>query len=263
MTIQLQKTAAETIIMPTTNRVTKSSKGIGYARSSLEVLSCHTCMVKGNCLAEKLIARHDFSTGMVKNKRTVIRGQHVFRSGDHARAIYFVSRGTIKDYVLMENGEEQVLGFYQAGDIFSLDSMGSQCHVTSTLALEDTTICQLTLSDLQSRALGQSFLDLISDNLLREHNMMMMLARKDANGRMASFLLDMLKRVEKTGKSEDTITLTMTRQDIANYLGLAIETVSRTLRRFQDSGMLEVTRRTIRIQNFSRLLAIAGTQVSR
>ncbi len=89
-----------------------------------------------------------------------------------------------------------------------------------------------------------------------------MLARKDADGRLASFLVDMSRRMEKNGHADDVIKLTMTRQDIANYLGLAIETVSRALRRFQDSGMLKVTRRKVKVYDFNCLLKVAGTQVT-
>jgi CRP/FNR family transcriptional regulator len=118
------------------------------------------------------------------------------------------------------------------------------------------------LPELEDRVLGASFLNMISENLLREHNLMLMLARKDADGRLASFLIDVSKRAQKQGKPADEIKLTMTRQDIANYLGLAIETVCRALRRFQDSGMLEVTRREVKIYDYNCLLATAGTQIS-
>jgi CRP/FNR family transcriptional regulator len=90
-----------------------------------------------------------------------------------------------------------------------------------------------------------------------------MLARKDADGRMASFLVNMSRQSQRLGKPDDVLYLTMTRQDIANYLGLAIETVSRTLRRFQDSGIINVIRRKIEINDMKCLLSIAGTQISR
>lgn len=256
MAMQLQKATAENVVVPITT-------GVGYAQPSLEILSCSSCGNDGNCLAEQLTIDHGHSYEVVKNKRVYAKGKHIYRGGDDTNAIYVVSSGTVKSYMLMEDGEEQVLNFYMPGDVIGLDGMGNNCHVSSTIALEETTICKLPLSGLQDHALGQDFFNIISDNLLRDHNMMLMLARKNADGRMASFLLDMVKRIEKHGYSVDVIKLAMTRQDIANYLGLAIETVSRTLRRFQDSGMLEVTRRKIRIFDFDSLSKVAGTQVSR
>lgn len=260
MAMQLQKTSVDNVIIP-------MGRGVGYAQPSLELLSCHGCNVRGDCLAEQLTMAHDHSYQVIKNKKVFSKGEHIFRGGDDAKAIYVVSSGSVKSYMLMENGEEQVLNFYMAGDVFGLDAMGSNCHVSSTVILEHTTICRLPLSGLYDRVLGQRFLKLIAENLTRDHNLMLMLARKDADGRLASFLVDISKRTKNSGGSTedcfvDVIKLSMTRQDIANYLGLAIETVSRALRRFQNSGMLEVSRRKVKIYDYSSLLTIAGTQVT-
>lgn len=259
MTLQLQNTAVGNVIMPVTS-------GVGYAKPSLEVLSCAACNIRGGCLAEQLTIAHDHSYKVVKNKKILAKGRHIFRGGDDAKAIYVVSSGSVKSYILLENGEEQVLNFYMPGDVFGLDAMGENGHISSTVTLENTTICKLPLSGLQNKVLGQGFLNLIAEHLIRDHNLMLMLARKDADGRLASFLIDMSKRNEKYGYlaedySIDVIKLSMTRQDIANYLGLAIETVSRALRRFQDSGMLKVTRRKVKIYDYNCLLSVAGTQV--
>ncbi len=259
MAIQLQKTAVNNAVIPVSSGV---GSGVGYAQPSLEVLSCYTCKLRGGCLIEQLTIDHDHSYQLVKNRKALSKGKHIFRGGDDTEAIYVVSGGSLKSYILMEDGEEQVLNFYLPGDVFGLDAMGSHCHISSTIALETTTVCKLPLSGLHNRVLGQGFLNIISANLLRDHNLLLMLASKDADGRLASFLVDMLKRTGKHGHYVDVIKLTMTRQDVANYLGLAIETVSRTLRRFQDSGMLDVTRRNVRIYDFNSLLTIAGPQVT-
>lgn len=255
MAVQLRKTIEENNVIPVAG-------GLGYAKPTLEILSCSTCKIVGGCLAQQLTKAHDHSYQVVKNRKELSKGNHIFRGGDDAEAIYVVSSGSIKSYMLMEDGEEQVLNFYMPGDVFGLDAMGSEYHVSSTVALEPTRVCKLPLSELQDRALGRDFLNTISDNLLRDHNLMLMLARKDADGRLASFLVDMLNRTEAYSDSTDTIELTMTRQDIANHLGLVIETVSRAFRRFQDSGILEVSRRSVKIYDFDCLLDVAGTQVT-
>ena len=260
MAMQLRETSVEKVIIPVTS-------GVGYAKPSLEVLSCCSCNIRGGCLAEQLTIDHDRSYQIVKNRKILAKGNHIFRGGDDTKAIYVVSTGSVKSYILMENGEEQVLNFYMPGDVFGLDAMGSNSHISSTVALEATTICKVPLAGLQDRVLGQGFLNMIANSLLRDHNQMLMLARKDAEGRMASFLLDLSKRIEKYGYQNDDYTidvirLTMTRQDIANYLGLAIETVSRVLRRFRDSGMVEVSRRDVTIYDYNCLVNTAGTQVT-
>ena len=237
--------------------------GVGYARPSLEILSCRNCDVSGNCLMEQMAKSHGYSYQVVKNRKVYLRGEHIIRAGDDAEAIYVINSGSVKSYMIMEDGEEQVLSFYLAGDVLGLDGMGADSYISSTVALETTTICRLPLSDLIDKKLGQVFLNMVSDCLIRDHNLVLLLARKDADGRMASFLVNMSNQSSKLGNSADEFNLTMTRQDIANYLGLAIETVSRTLRRFQDSGLLEVSRRKIRIFDYDCLLSIAGTQITR
>ncbi|NOQ69651.1 MAG: helix-turn-helix domain-containing protein [Gammaproteobacteria bacterium] len=256
MVMQSQKTTAGKAVDPATS-------GVGYAQPSLEILSCRSCGVRGGCLLEQMTISHGHSYQVVKNRKVYLRGEHIFRAGDDSEAIYVISSGSVKSYMIMEDGEEQVLNFYQAGDVLGLDGMGADRCISSTAALESTTICRLPLSELPHRELGQGFLNMISDYLICDHNLLLMLARKDADGRMASFIVNMSKQSKRLGRSADVLHLTMTRQDIANYLGLAIETVSRTLRRFQDSGMLEVTRRRIEIYDFECLLLIAGTQITR
>ena len=260
--MQLQKTVTDKSVIPAANGAAAAG-GVGYAQPSLEVLSCKNCNVSGNCLVEQMTISHDHSYQLMKNRKVYLRGEHIFRAEDEADALYVVSSGSIKSYLIMEDGEEQVLSFYLDGDVVGLDGLGADAYVSSAVSLETTTICKLPLLDLPDVVLGRGFLNLISDCLIRDHNLMLMLARKDADGRMASFLVNISKHFKKLGQTADVFDLTMTRQDIANYLGLAIETVSRTLRRFQDSGMLVVTRRKIQIYDFDCLREIAGTQVSR
>lgn len=256
MVMQVQKTTTDKTAVSTTS-------GVGYARPTLEILSCRNCDIRGCCLIEQMTLAHGQSYQVLKNKKAFLRGEHIYRAEDDSEAIYIISSGSVKSYLIMEDGEEQVLNFYHAGDVIGLDGMGNDCYLSSAVALESTTICRLPLFELPNKALGQGFLGMISDNLIRDHNLLLMLARKDADGRMASFLVNMSKQAQRHGRSAYTLHLTMTRQDIANYLGLAIETVSRTLRRFQDSGILDVTRRKIQIFDMKCLLSIAGTQITR
>ncbi len=102
MAMQLREAVVDNVIIPV-------SSGVGYAKPSLEVLSCYTCNIKGGCLAEQLTIAHDHSYQVVKNRKVYLKGNHIFRGGDATKAIYVVSSGSVKSYMLMENGEEQVL----------------------------------------------------------------------------------------------------------------------------------------------------------
>jgi CRP/FNR family transcriptional regulator len=115
---------------------------------------------------------------------------------------------------------------------------------------------------LTHKAQGSNLLKIMAEQMQRDHNLVLMLARKDADGRIASFLDDLACRYRSRGYSASAFLLTMSRQDIGCYLGLAVETVSRTLTRFQECGVLQVNRREVEILDHDTLRKIAGSRVS-
>ncbi len=223
---------------------------------------CRACDAAGGCLALKMM-EHSGQAGLVRNNSRVLgQGEHVFREGEEANALYIVRSGSVKSYLITEDGEEQVLGFCLPGDVMGLDGLGSEACMSSAITLETTSICRLQFAQMSERGRGRVYPRLISDQLAREHNLILMLARKDADGKLASFLLDLSRRFKRSGYAGNAYKLSMSRQDIGNYLGLVIETVSRTLTRFQESGLLEVNRRTLEIHDLDALKYIAGGQAS-
>jgi CRP/FNR family transcriptional regulator len=227
-----------------------------------QALACKKCDVRPGCLIQSLYKSSGDPSLLLNHQRILSPGEHLFHAGEHADAIYLVSSGSVKAYVIMEDGEEQVTNFFLSGDVVALDSFGSGRHISSAVALETTTICKLPHSILTKYAPSENLLATFSHYLAHDHNMKLILARKDADSRMASFLLNIADHYENLGQTSDIFYLTMTRHDIANYLGMAIETVSRTLRRFRDNGILAVTRRNICIEDFASLENIAGKQVT-
>jgi CRP/FNR family transcriptional regulator len=168
----------------------------------------------------------------------------------------------VKLYLTIEDVEEQVLGFYMRGDVVGLDGQEGLPRNSSAIALETTSICKLALNYLSDKGRGRGYPKLIVKQMARDQNLVLMLARKDEDGRLASFLCDLSRRFEKSGYSATAFNLSMSRQDIGSYLGLAIETVSRTLTRFQESDLLQASRRKFDIFNFDSLKQLAGSQAS-
>jgi CRP/FNR family transcriptional regulator len=230
--------------------------------NAFQALACKKCEAGTVCLIQSLYKCSGDPSLLLNQQRILRTGEHLFHAGEHADAIYQVSSGSVKAYVIMEDGEEQVTNFFLSGDVVGLDSIGAGRHISSAVSLEETTVCKLSHSLLTRYPPGDNLLATISRYLARDHNMKLILAHKDADSRMASFLLNISAHYEDLGQTCDDFYLTMTRQDIANYLGMAIETVSRTLRRFQDNGILEVTRRNICIEDFNSLQNIAGKQLT-
>ncbi len=223
-------------------------------------LGCHVCENRGGCLSSDLLHNEDV---MHQGVRIYRKGEHVYREAEVADAFYLVRSGSVKTYFISEDGEEQVLGFYLPGDVFGLDSCDDQTRCSSANILETTSLCRFSMDCLGEPGNGAKVLKLASDQLVRDHNIILMLSRKDADGRMASLLSDLSRRHELRGYSGKKFNLSMSRQDIGCYLGLAVETVSRTLTRFQECGVLRVNRREVEIMDDEALHRLSGPQVSR
>ena len=209
-----------------------------------------------------MLESEDARAQLCHAKKISHKGEHLFREGETADCFYVVRSGSLKSYLVTEDGEEQVLGFYLPGDMLGMDTGDAEQRMSSAVALETTSICRFPHALLSNRTQATAFLRITAEQLQRDHNLVLMLARKDADGRIASFLDDLACRYWLRGYSSSAFLLSMSRQDIGCYLGLAVETVSRTLTRFQDSGVLKVNRREVEILDHPTLRKIAGTRIS-
>ena len=223
---------------------------------------CNVCEPRGGCLGLQLLDSEEVRRHLSQSKRINRKGEHVFRAGEEADAFFVVRSGSVKSYLVTEDGEEQVLGFYLPGDVFGLDTTASKRRMSSALTLETTSLCRFQHAYLADKAQGSSLLKITAEQMQRDHNLVLMLARKDADGRIASFLDDLACRYWSRGYSASAFLLSMSRQDIGCYLGLAVETVSRTLTRFQECGVLQVNRREVEILDHDMLRKIAGARVN-
>ena len=233
------------------------------AQTRLATDPCHVCDSRGGCIATEVLDSPARRQQLIQAKRIQRRGEHVFREGDEADAFYVVRSGSIKSYLVTEDGEEQVLGFYLPGDVFGLDSDDADRRMSSAIVLETTSLCRFPLSYLGKKSCGTALLKIAAEQMQRDHGLVLMLARKDADGRIASFLDDLASRYQARGYSGSAFVLSMSRQDIACFLGLAVETVSRTLTRFQESGVLGVNRREVEILDAAALSKLAGARIER
>jgi CRP/FNR family transcriptional regulator len=226
--------------------------------------ACQSCSLVELCLPRGMgmsdVARLD---EVVKRQRKLLQGQHLFREGDESHMIYAVRNGAIKTCNTTREGSEQVLGFHLPGELLGLDGLEDDRHHCGALALEDSIVCELPLDGLEALChslpgLYQQMLRILGREIGDEHEMLLLLGKKHAEARLAAFLLNLSARFSDRGQSGAAFDLPMSRQDIGNYLGLAVETVSRLFARFQEENLLVADRRHVTLNDFERLRSIAS-----
>ena len=201
---------------------------------------CPQCPLRSQCLPDHLDpAQTQLFDRIVNHNRMLRHGAHVFNAGETFQAIYIVRLGAVKTYCLTEEGEEQVTGFFTVGDFFGFDGIHTQRHSNSAKALLRSHLCEIPFDALEKLCtriphLQHLTFQLISRQILQEQKRMHLMGKCSAEARVAFLLLHYVQR-DNPGPTSET-TLPMTRYDIANFLGLSVETVSRVLSRLQRPG---------------------------
>ncbi len=225
---------------------------------------CSTCAFSQACLSEGMdkSALMDLHV-LVEHVGPLHAGEHVFREGDAFEAIAAVRAGTVKTYVIDRDGHEQVLGFHLPGEVIGLDAIDGDRYPCNAVALDTVMLCRFSfprISVLAARLPGlqQHLFRLMSRDIGRAS---LLAGDYSADQRMAAFLIGLSRRLAARGFSPDRFQLTMARTDIANYLRLAPETVSRVLKRFQHDGLIHVDRRDLELLGRKRLEDMAASML--
>lgn len=224
--------------------------------------NCSNCNLQELCLPRGLnvkdLEKLDF---VIKGSRPIQKNKHIFRSDDSFQAFYAVRSGSVKVYTLNESGEEQIIGFYFPGEILGFDAIEEHSHTCSAVALETTTVCSIPYDKVneisaQVPELQDQILRLMSREISKENKLLLTINKRSAEERIATFLVSLSTRFQKLGYSAKEFNLPMSRQDIGNYLGLTIETVSRLFTKFQKNGLLKIDKKSVCIQDLPTLHAI-------
>lgn len=231
---------------------------------SLSVIktACSNCNLRELCLPFGLsLEELERLDDLVSTRRRVKRGDHLYRAGAPFDAIYAIRSGFFKTDVLLEDGRDQVTGFQMAGELLGLDGISTEHHTCNAIALEDSEICAIPFSRLESLSreihnLQHHFHKVMSREIVRDHGVMMLLGTMRAEERLAAFLLNLSQRFTARGFSHAEFYLRMTREEIGSYLGLKLETVSRAFSKFQEEGYIAVQQKHIRILNVNGLKAL-------
>ncbi len=216
-------------------------------------VACSSCNLRELCMPVGLqpdeLRRID---EIVATRRKVKRRETLFRSGERFSSLYAIRTGVFKTRVMAADGRDQVTGFQMAGEIIGLDGIVNDQHTCDAVALEDAEVCVMPFDRIEElsrevTALQRHVHRIMSREIVREHGVMLLLGSMRAEERLAAFLLNLVGRLHARGFSRDEVVLRMTREEIGSYLGLKLETVSRTLSKFVQEGMVEVANRHVRI----------------
>ncbi|UHQ20059.1 fumarate/nitrate reduction transcriptional regulator Fnr [Lysobacter sp. KIS68-7] len=199
---------------------------------------------------------------IVRRRRPVARGESLFRTGDALESVYVARDGAFKTIAISEDGEERVVGFHLPGELIGLDALGADRHRCDAIALTTANVCEVPfdqLADIASQVPGlqQQLLRVIGRSVGRDQDHLDMLVRRQASERIALFLHGLSERFRHIGQSGTQFRLPMSREDIAHFLGLALETVSRGFTRLQEDAVIAVDGRHVEILDIAELDRLA------
>ncbi|AOE50594.1 fumarate/nitrate reduction transcriptional regulator Fnr [Kangiella sediminilitoris] len=232
----------------------------------LPSVKCQNCSINQLCLPVMLVeAEVEHLDSIIQRRRPLKKSEMLFHAGDEFKAIYAVRSGCIKSYTISESGEEQITGFHLPGEIIGLDAINRQKHPSMAKAIETSSVCTIPFNKLEMLSgeipgLRQQLLRVMSREIHDDQELLLLLSKKSADERLAAFLMNMSSRFASRGLSRTCFNLTMTRSDIANYLGLAVETVSRLFSKLQQQSLISVKEKEITISDFKALSELAGSR---
>lgn len=223
---------------------------------------CSACARRSVCMPLDLsvaqIARLDT---FVRETRPVRRGQPLYLAGDRFQNFYAIRTGSFKFVTVHRDGLEQISSFFVAGETLGLDGVSSGSHAGDAIALEESSACVIPFAALEafcaeSRAMQHHLHRLMSEEIVRQAALVMLLGTMKAEQRVAAFLLNLSERVGRQGYPRSELALRMSREEIGNYLGLKLETVSRMLSKLTRQGLVEIRAKRIRIVDFGALARV-------
>lgn len=204
---------------------------------------------------------------VVRRKRIYKRSEFLFHAGEPAEHVYAIRSGSVKTYLTTRTGRVQVTGLHLAGELLGLAGLDSRAYSCEAQALETTSACQLSLKQLEQAALlapavHRQMLRIMASQIRHYEQLLLLLGKHNAEQRLAAFLLALSQRLALRNFSATQLSLSMSRGEIGNYLGIAEETVCRLFARFQEQGLVEVRRRHVRLDDLARLRVIAQEQAA-
>ncbi|MCG2634114.1 MAG: helix-turn-helix domain-containing protein [Gammaproteobacteria bacterium] len=228
-------------------------------------IKCQTCALRHLCLLGHLPGDDiDSLEQHIQHSQLIQRGKYLFFSGEPAHSLYAVHSGSVKTYLVDNAGNEQVIGFHLTGELIGLDGLDEGHHLVSARTLETSSICEIPITELMNpggklHGLSSRLLRIASHQLREDEEHLFWIGKYNPEQRLALFLLNLSERYQQRGFSATEFNLSMSRIDIANYLAVAGETISRMLLLLQQKGLIRVDRKLVRLDNLNGLKELVSS----
>lgn len=223
---------------------------------------CSSCTMRDICMPPGLDAHaYEKIDAVICTSKRVMRGEALYRAGTPFTNLYAVRVGSMKTVTTLADGLEQITRFDLTGDALGFDGVYNDVHTCDAIALENSVVCiipfpLLELLCREVRVMQRHVHKMMSGEIVRESGQMLMLSTMRAEQRVAAFLLSISQRMKVRGYSASEFNLRMTREELASYLGMKIETVSRSFSRLQREALIDVHGRLVHILDMDRLKAL-------
>ena len=231
-------------------------------------VACSQCSLVELCLPKGLTYEElEIFEQTVHPKKPLKKSEYLYRAGELMSSLYTVKTGAFKANIDSADGQENIVGFFLPGELIGLDGIASGEYQCDIIALGDAHVCQLPYQEFQRISnqfpiLREEILSISSSNMTTAQKMLFFIGKRPVEERLSMFLIGLSQRFGARGLSELRFQLSMSRHDIANYLGMAPETISRQFKKMQNQGLISINNRDITINDQSALLASVASAVS-
>ncbi len=226
-------------------------------------VACQDCGMDPMCsILEYAEEESSVPEGVLLRRRHVARGETIFLKDDPFRSVFAVKSGSFKTYIPKVSGYDQVVGFHLIGELIGMEGLSGQHYPYTARALQDSSVCELRMESLSETGylleeLQRGIINMLSAEVAFNHQLITTLIHQSADQRLAGFLLNLTRRLQARGMRQVEFQIGMSRSDIGSYLGLASETVSRVLTRFQKNGLIQLRHKRLRLLDPDSLRGIA------
>jgi len=223
------------------------------------IVQCEECGSRKLCFAN-IFSQHEreIFNFFINKVQAYSKDQILFSAGEQVANLYVLKSGSAKSYLVSEDGEEQIIGFHYPGEILGLDDLTNDLHKLSIVFLEDVKVCIITKNACETLAkkiplLSQEIICRLNKEIDHAHQLQLLTNHLTAEQRIGAFILELSERMNLIGLSGTSFKLSMSRADIANYLGIAKETASRLFKKLERDRLIQVSNKSLEILDFQGL----------